>query len=668
MRTCLFCIILFANTLFAQEFVPRNNYEALLEPKDQVIHGVGQSKDAHLNYWNVMLENQKPSVIMTYIGLKGISSSWSLSLKNEILSYQPNFIIPQIGLSMTSDGTPSAHYEGDVAAGLMDTEIDALIEGLRLLATPAYLRIGYEFNGLSWNGYQPATYKQAFIRITQKIRAAGLEVATVWDAAVGGNSNYMPYYPGDDVVDWWGINPFTVADISHSTLTNFLKDANLHQKPVLIGESTPQKVGVLQGEISWNKWFVPYFNLIHTNAGLKMSCYINWNWAIYPQWADWGDCRLEMNSVVANHYNDEMKLPAYLHAKSEQVFRSSLAYTDQTAPSEIQNLQLLDTIPLQFSWSPVSDSSGLSHYIVYDENGIADYTLEPQFQLRKLYSGQRMEYKVSAMDRAGNESQPTKPLVVQVPAELEKLSNGSFENGLVDWNTDVWGGSAIFDTEFSSPISGSKSAHIKVTQSSGTAWHIQLRQWLQIKKGFTYRISYQARASKNLNMQTWLQMDQDPYSMYSSYQASLTTQVKTFNHVINATADDKVYLEFVLGAVGTAEIWIDDVSLVEVNPNGISTISNPQSFKSENWLGQNYPNPASENTTIEIKLATSGKASVFLYNQFGQKHSCLADQYFTAGSHQIICNTSKLADGIYFYTLHAGNYTEIRKLIVNQSK
>lgn len=564
---CLFMLLLGVSLLFAGEFVPRTDYSARLEPLGVVIHGAGQSTDAFKNYCDVMLARQKPVVYMFYIGLRDINVGWEKNLKSELMSYLPDFLIPQIGLYMTQDGTPSAHYEGDVAAGLMDAQINSFIDGLRSLARPVYLRIGYEFNGIVWNGYQPDTYKQAFIRITQKIREADLEVATVWDAAVGGDKNYMPFYPGDDVVDWWGINPFSVEDLSHATMLSFLNDAEQHHKPVMIGESTPRYVGVLQGETSWNAWFKPYFELIHAHPGLKMFCYINYNWADFQQWLDWGDCRLEKNAVVAGHYNDELKGTQYLHASGESAFRSRLSYNDTAAPSAVQNLAAAGSPPTRLTWNVVTDPSGLSHYILYDQVGIAGYSLNPNFLIESLFAGETANYRVTAMDRAGNEGQPSATVTVQMPYEMQKLQNGDFENDLTNWNTDVWGGAAVFDVEQASPISGARSAHVKITQSSGTAWHIQLRQWLRIKKGYKYTISYQARASKNVTISTWLQADHGSYVGYSSNWVSLTSQAKTFTHQALAGADDTIFLEFMMGDIGTADVWFDNVSVLEGNPD-----------------------------------------------------------------------------------------------------
>lgn len=132
---------------------------------------------------------------------------------------------------MTEDGIPSAHYEDDVAAGIYDEQIENFIAGLRSLALPAYVRIGYEFNGTAWNGYVANSYKSAFTRIANMIRASGLEVATVWCFAMDGVMNYMDFYPGDEYVDWWAIDIFSAQHFNNINSDKFLDSAFIHQNP-----------------------------------------------------------------------------------------------------------------------------------------------------------------------------------------------------------------------------------------------------------------------------------------------------------------------------------------------------------------------------------------------------------------------------------------------------
>ena len=62
-----------------------------------------------------------------------------------------------------------------------------------------------------WNGYRAETYKAAWTRIVTRIRAhPELEhVAFVWDFSCDASDlDYRKFYPGDSVVDWWGVNIF----------------------------------------------------------------------------------------------------------------------------------------------------------------------------------------------------------------------------------------------------------------------------------------------------------------------------------------------------------------------------------------------------------------------------------------------------------------------------
>jgi hypothetical protein len=220
------------------------------------------------------------------------------------------------------------HYEQEVADGQLDAQIHALCEGLRLLQRPASIRIGFEFNG-PWNGYEPQAYKAAWRRIVSTFRTSGLdEVAAVWcycpppssrEHPHGRDRDYLAYYPGDDYVDWWSIDLFSAEDFRLDNTQAFLQDAQQHGFPVMIGESTPRWVGgVRAGEETWRSWFAPYFTFIHAWPAIKAFCYISWNWAEYPLWADWGDARIWINKAILQRYRQELADPVYRHAPIAQ--------------------------------------------------------------------------------------------------------------------------------------------------------------------------------------------------------------------------------------------------------------------------------------------------------------------------------------------------------------
>ncbi|MBN1997809.1 carbohydrate binding domain-containing protein [candidate division KSB1 bacterium] len=649
--------------IYANDFLARKNYGARLEPFGKVIHGAGQSSGAFTNYWSITGDTHKPCVYMSYIGLRDIPSDWASPISNDLGRYLPYFIIPQIGLSMTYDGKPEQHYEDDVAAGLMDDEIEIFIKGLEQLARPVYCRIGYEFNGVTWNGYEAQSYKKAFIRITQKIRAADLEVATVWDAAFNGDENFLAYYPGDDVVDWWGINPFSEQDLTNPMMNSFLTNAHEHSKPVMFGESTPKSVGVLDGQKSWDLWFEPYFNLIHDNSGIKMFCYINFNWAD-TRWPDWGDCRLEKNRIVNKLFDAELDEDTYAHAQPESDFRRLVSYENTAAPSRIQNVSILES-QQKLTWQEVPDPSGLSHYIIYKNGDISGYSLLPEFYYDVLFAGENAKYHITAMNRAGNESPFSPKMSVQMPASIEKIKNGEFEQGFSNWSRQVWGGTADFEIDRHSPLSGTRCAHVRVRESTGNSWHIQLRQWIKIKKGHTYKIAYRARAYRAVTIETVLQSDHEPYETYGHFKTGLTKNSRSYEHTVKARADDSAFLEFMLGKTGKADVWIDAVSVTETAPN-VSAVNENSVKNSQFLLNSALPNPFNENTVFSYTLKETSELKLQIFNIQGRRIRTLFNGTRQPGFHSSMWdgraqNGMLQASGMYIVSIASRTQTAIRR-------
>lgn len=303
----------------------RQNYNKKLEPRgDLILHGAGQSEKEFINYYNVIGEN-KPLIYMTYCGLKKKSIPEYFNKLKRILEGYEELLIPQIGLSMTSDGKPENHYEHLVAQGEYDQQIEKFAAGLKYMERPCFVRIGYEFNG-HWNGYEPETYKQAWQRIVDKFREKDLnEVATVWCfEPEGDNKDYMSFYPGDTYVDWWSIDTFAPEHFYMDITVDFMKDAEKHGFPVMIGESTPRGIGVRRGEENWQEWFVNYFRFIEVNPGIKCFCYINRNWFEFPRWPDWGDARLEANEYIKNKFREKIASSYYLHGGNKEKIYNKL--------------------------------------------------------------------------------------------------------------------------------------------------------------------------------------------------------------------------------------------------------------------------------------------------------------------------------------------------------
>jgi hypothetical protein len=81
-------------------------------------------------------------------------------------------------------------------------------------------------------------------------------------------------------------------------------------------------------------------------------------------------------------------------------------------------------------------------------------------------------------------------------------------------------------------------------------------------------------------------------------------------------------------------------------------------------LNQNYPNPFNPSTVISWQLAVSSQVELTIYNMLGEKVSPLVSEHMNSGHHSIGFDGSGLASGIYYYQIIAGDYREVKKMIL----
>jgi len=85
----------------------------------------------------------------------------------------------------------------------------------------------------------------------------------------------------------------------------------------------------------------------------------------------------------------------------------------------------------------------------------------------------------------------------------------------------------------------------------------------------------------------------------------------------------------------------------------------------ENYqLGQNYPNPFNPTTVINYTIPKAGNVTLKVYNLLGQEVASLVNGYQPAAKYQVNFNASKLASGVYLYTIKADNFTQTMKMML----
>jgi len=149
-----------------------------------------------------------------------------------------------------------------IARGDHDAQIRARARAVKRFARPIFIRWAYEMNGDWWNwatantSRDPSTFVAAWRRIHRLFRSTGASNAVwVWspnEASFPNEPWNQPesYYPGDDVVDWVGIDGYnwgavnassgwrTFADIFRPVYTKYAG-----RKPVMVAETASTEAG-----------------------------------------------------------------------------------------------------------------------------------------------------------------------------------------------------------------------------------------------------------------------------------------------------------------------------------------------------------------------------------------------------------------------------------------
>ncbi len=89
-------------------------------------------------------------------------------------------------------------------------------------------------------------------------------------------------------------------------------------------------------------------------------------------------------------------------------------------------------------------------------------------------------------------------------------------------------------------------------------------------------------------------------------------------------------------------------------------VSLPKKFS----ISQNYPNPFNPLTKIEFDLPVNCNVTINLYDITGREIKTLLNENKKAGYYTLEFTAGNVASGVYFYRIVAGNYSEIKKMVL----
>ena len=132
-------------------------------------------------------------------------------------------------------------------------------------------------------------------------------------------------------------------------------------------------------------------------------------------------------------------------------------------------------------------------------------------------------------------------------------------------------------------------------------------------------------------------------------------------------AGDEIYLQIDGVEVDETFTWTNNGDRIEVIQ--LSAKTNTENLPETYSLAQNYPNPFNPSTRLSFNMPSEGQARIEIFNVLGKVVAVPFDGIAGAGNNEVTWNGtnlkgSKVASGIYFYRLTAGDFSETKKMML----
>lgn len=132
---------------------------------------------------------------------------------------------------------------------------------------------------------------------------------------------------------------------------------------------------------------------------------------------------------------------------------------------------------------------------------------------------------------------------------------------------------------------------------------------------------------------------------------------------VNCVEFDSNGFLYVLGRsyfqTDTTQAWLKKYDIItNIQNNGGKNL--PEKYS----LSQNYPNPFNPVTVIKFQVPTSKLVTLKVYDVLGKEVATLVNEKLSTGSYEIDWNASGYPSGVYFYKLSAGDFVDVKKMIL----
>ena len=187
----------------------------------------------------------------------------------------------------------------------------------------------------------------------------------------------------------------------------------------------------------------------------------------------------------------------------------------------------------------------------------------------------------------------------------------------------------------------------------GSSWSVYNTNNSGLPYNFVYSIAFE-------NNFVWIGTAVGGLAKYDNNNNNWTV----FNDT-NSPLDNKTIETVLIDSYDNVWIGSNSITLYCYNENGIVSVDNKiKPFLNKYLLSQNYPNPFNPTTIIEFSVPSNEYVSLKIYDILGREVATLVNEQKSVGNYKVTFNASNLASGIYFYTIKAGSFNKVRKMLL----
>lgn len=172
---------------------------------------------------------------------------------------------------------------------------------------------------------------------------------------------------------------------------------------------------------------------------------------------------------------------------------------------------------------------------------------------------------------------------------------------------------------------------------------------LIVDKGDTVRFTVLASDANNDSLQYYWFLDSEPLDSKA-------------NELLLDTKDKEIGLYSVKVNVSDGELSTSGEWILNIKEGaGIEVLPTDKKI---DFISPNYPNPFKNVTLIEYSISKDRKVSIKVYDINGRLVRTLVDRFQKSGKYKLYWNSKKLATGIYFYRIKAGEFSRTKKMMI----